>query len=210
MASEMLKRCPTASADERITRRQSQIAQFGEFLINSLASRATKLSPGLTSDAAAGQVRMWLSRQAKNTSDYRLCTMASNSQLLKIIASFQRLDTRRWLRAYAARSDVKIEPVPLDSNKLLKSYALPAFQQVVLKSIAKSHSPRQCTQPFVEKIDLIRKKRTETINQPAYVLDALSFIERWEFSCIGRRYWVEVSFSRDNDGMLGLYSISGN
>lgn len=210
MASEMLKRCPTVSTDIRIASRREQIAQFGEILVGSLANRARKLSPNLTRSAAAAKVRQWLNRQAAETSDGHLCTLAKNADLLKIIASFRSAQTRLWLLSYGERSDTDIKPVQLESNRMIKTYALPDFQQVAIASIARSHSPAQCTVPAIEKIELVRKKRTETLNRPAYVQDALSVIERWEFACVGRRYWVELSFSRDNDSMLGVYSISGN
>ncbi len=210
MASEMLKRCPTVGRDGRISGRREQIADFGETLINSLASRALKLSPRLTRTTAAEQVRQWLQRQAAATSDGYLCNLATNAQLLEIIGSFKTLKTRFWLKSYGERTDIHIQPVPLQSNRRIKTYALPAFQRTAIASIVRFHSPMQCTQPVVEKIELIRKKRTETINKPVYVMNALSFIERWEFACIGRRYWVEVSFSRNNDGMIGSSSISGN
>nr|WP_321445365.1 hypothetical protein [uncultured Cohaesibacter sp.] len=210
MASEMLKRCPAVEQDGRISGRREQIDNFGEILINSLASRALKLSPRLTRTTAAEQVRQWLQRQAAATSDAYLCNLATNAQLLEIIGSFRQLKTRFWLKSYGERTDIHIRPVPLQSNRRLKTYALPAFQRTAIASIVRFHSPVQCTQPFIEKIELIRKKRTETVNKPVYVMNALSFIERWEFSCIGRRYWVEVSFSRNNDGMIGSSSISGN
>lgn len=207
MASEMLKRCPEIAEDPDLTARRNQIEAFGQILVISLAKRARHLSPDLTQSIAEGKVRDWFNRQARETSDHHLCNMATKQELLKVIAGFKRYEILRWLKHYGSRTDSDVTPVRLRNNRKLRTYALPEFQKIALKDIARAHSRGRCDQPSIYDVRLVRKKRTATGNQPAYVQDALNVIERWDFYCGGIQGRVEVTFARDNDSMLGTYSI---
>ncbi|WP_373235997.1 hypothetical protein [Cohaesibacter celericrescens] len=208
VVSQMMDQCPEIASDRRMSDKKKQFLTAGEYLVDSLSRRASTIKPGLTNAAARGLLQQWMSRQAGNFGNEQLCNMASTLQLGQYIDTLSAPSTLAQLQHYAMRTDVEIKPLPLTSKENLKTYASPHFQAIALLTIAQSHSKGICRTPNVTSVRLIKKTPKEIRNRPVFIASSLHIVERWDYDCGGRKGRVELTFSRDNDGIIGPYQIS--
>lgn len=207
IVSQMMKRCPRITSDAPLIAMKNKVDHFGQFLVESLAMRASNITPGVSTEAAVGQIRLWLDDQTSKISNHQLCNMATNKQVREIINSILTDAAQTEISRYAARPFKGVILGDLKSNPVLQTYALPRFQEIARKTIADSHAQLQCQFADISDIKLLHKQQSNVRNLPIYIERPVQITEQWGYSCGGKTGAVELVYSRNSHHMIGNYRI---
>jgi len=172
-------------------------------------TRAQNFHPEMDPDQVEGEVRSWIESQRASFDLHRnhVCGRTPEGKVDQALTYFKSDAFASAMLSYGTGEVAYDKQLPLVGNKGLLTYAPPGFQVVVLRVI-KEDSKKDCSQMAVDSIVLNHRQIRSATNMPLFVKAPINYQETWRVTCGTATKDTLVNFSRDSDGLKGLYSIT--